>query len=152
MARIRSVLRLDWRFRWGLYGVFAALFASGIVWIVADRLKDPGDAEFWQIVGADMLMIHGGIAMVTLLLLGALLPAHIARAWRGRINRGSGAVMIAVNAVLIVTAFGLYYLGSEMLRPWISDVHIAVGFVTPPLIVFHIWFGRRRRRASPAVR
>ena len=149
---MRSALRLDWRFRWGLYAAFAALFGSGIVWIAADRLKDSGDAEFWQAAGADMLMIHGGIAMVALLLLGALLPSHVTRAWRGRINRASGAAMVAINAVLIITAFGLYYLGSEMVRPWISDVHIAVGLVIPPLIVFHIWFGRRRRRAGASVR
>jgi len=60
---------------------------------------------------------HGGAAMVTLLLLGALIPVHVMRAWRSRKNRVSGSAMVTFNAVLIVTAFGLYYLGSETLRP-----------------------------------
>jgi hypothetical protein len=51
--------------------------------------------------------------------------------------------MITFNAILIVTAFGLYYLGSEMLRPWISDVHIAVGLALPLLLFVHVILGRR---------
>jgi hypothetical protein len=42
-------------------------------------------------------------------------------------DRVSGSVMIFCNAILIVTAFGLYYLGSETLRPLISDLHIIIG-------------------------
>jgi len=48
-----------------------------------------------------------------------------------------------VNAALIVPAFGLYYLGSETVRPWMSDVHIAMGLAIPALLVAHIWRGRR---------
>jgi hypothetical protein len=90
--------------------------------------------------------------MVTLLLLGALLPIHIARAWRGRLNRVSGAIMIACNAVLIATAFGLYYLGVETLRHWASDVHIAAGVALPLLLSFHIWLGRGRAKDKVAAR
>ena len=82
--------------------------------------------------------------MLTLLLLGALFPIHMARAWRGRLNRVSGSIMVVCNAVLIMTAFGLYYLGAETLRPWASDVHIVAGFALPVLIAFHIWLGRRQ--------
>ena len=139
-----SALALDRRLRWSLYAAFALLFATGAIWLVADQLKDSDSGEFWQATIANMLMVHGGAAMVTLLLLGALLPIHIARAWRGRLNRVSGAIMIACNAVLIVTAFGLYYLGVETLHPWASDAHIAAGFALPLLLSFHIWLGRRR--------
>lgn len=141
-----SALELDHRFRWGLYGMFAILFATGVVWLLADQLKNSANGEFWQATAANLLMAHGGAAMVTLLLLGALFPVHIARAWRGRLNRVSGAAMITFNVVLIVTAFGLYYLGSETLRPWISDVHIVAGVTFPGALAVHIWLGRRRRR------
>jgi hypothetical protein len=56
-------------------------------------------------------MLHGGTAMITLLLLGALIPVHLIRAWRRQKNRVSGSLIATFNAVLIVTAFGLYYLG-----------------------------------------
>ncbi len=93
-----------------------------------------------------MLMVHGGGAMVTLLLLGALIPVHLLRAWRSRKNRVSGSVMAALNAVLIVTAFGLYYLGSETVRPWMSWIHIAAGVSLSLLFPAHIFFGRRGLR------
>ena len=143
-----SALQLDRRFRWGLYTAFAVLFVTGVVWIAADRLKDSDGAEFWQATAANLLMIHGGAAMAVLLLLGALFPTHVARAWRGRLNRVTGIFMVTFNAVLIVTAFGLYYLGSDLVRTWISDVHIAAGLAFPALLIFHIWFGRRRYRIT----
>jgi hypothetical protein len=141
-----SALALNRRFRWALYVAFALLFATGAAWLIADQLKDSPSGEFWQATTANLLMVHGGAAMVTLLLLGALFPTHIARAWRGRLNRVSGAIMAATNITLIVTAFGLYYLGSDTFRPWISDAHIAAGLALPALLIFHVWFGRRQIR------
>jgi len=116
--------------------------------LIADQLKDSPNGEFWQAATANLLMAHGGAAMVTLLLLGALFPIHIARAWRADLNRVSGAIMITFNVVLIVTAFGLYYLGSETLRPWISDLHIVAGIAFPPALAIHIWLGRRSKRQT----
>jgi hypothetical protein len=54
--------------------------------------------------------------------------------------------MVTCNAVLILTAFGLYYLGAETLRPWASDVHMVAGFALPVLITIHIWLGRRQSK------
>src|SRR5262245_8318934 len=88
-GKLSSALQLDRRLRWSLYAAFALLFATGAVWLVADQLKDSTDGEIWQATAANMLMVHGGVAML-LLLLGALFPIHIARAWRGRLNRISG--------------------------------------------------------------
>jgi len=142
------VLRLDPRFRWTLYAVLAVLFATGAVWLITDAWKDSPNGEFWQQVCADLLMCHGGVAMVTLLLLGALIPTHLQRAWRSRRNRAAGAMMAATNALLVVTAFGLYYAGSDALRAWISDLHRALGLIVPVLLVIHIVLGRRIMRAA----
>jgi cytochrome c biogenesis protein CcdA len=116
-----SALQLDRRLRWSLYAAFALLFATGAAWLLADQLKDSADGEFWQATIANVLMVHGGAAMLTLLLLGALFPIHIVRAWRGRLNRVSGSIMVVCNAVLILTAL-------------------------PVLIAFHIWLGRRQSK------
>jgi len=146
-GRMPSALRLDGRFRWGLYGIFSVLFVTGAVWMIADALKDSPSGDFWQGMSASLLMIHGGAAMVTLVLLGALIPIHVMRGWRSRRNRLAGAAMVIANVLFVVTAFGLYYAGSEIWRPWISNVHIAVGLAFPVLVVIHIWTGRR---SSPA--
>ena len=105
MANWSSALQLDRRLRWSVYAAFALLFATGVVWLVADQLKESPDGELWQATAANMLMVHGGAAMLTLLLLGALLPIHMARAWRGGLNQISGSIMVVCNALLILSAF-----------------------------------------------
>jgi hypothetical protein len=137
-------VRLDPRFRAALYGTFAVLFATGAAWLVADRLKTSPDGETWQAVASYLLMTHGGSAMVTLMLLGALVPVHLRRGWRAERNRITGAAMATFNATLIATSFGLYYLGSDAVRAWVSDLHIALGFSLPILFLAHLLVGRRR--------
>jgi hypothetical protein len=139
-------MRLEPRFRAGLYGTFAVLFVSGGAWYVADKLKDGSDGEFWQQFATALLMIHGGTAMVALLYLGALLPIHIRRWWRANRNRIAGSMMVVCNAVLMGTAFGLYYSGSDLLRPWIASIHLAFGLGLPALFVVHVLFAVRSKR------
>ncbi len=117
---------------------------TGAGWLVADWQKDVSSDEIWQQSIAYLLMLHGGTAMAALLLLGALIPVHVIRSWRSRKNRFSGSAMVTFNAVLIGTAFGLYYLGSETLRPWISWIHIAAGSSLAVLFPLHIYWGRRK--------
>jgi hypothetical protein len=139
-------LRLKPSFRFAIYAAFGVLFLTGAGWLVADWQKDISTDEIWQQSVAYLLMVHGGAAMVTLLLLGALIPVHVMRAWRSRKNRVSGSAMVTFNAVLIMTAFGLYYLGSETVRPWMSWIHIAAGFSLSLLFPLHIFWGRRELR------
>ena len=150
----RCILRLEPRFRATLYIVVGLLFGTGAAWFAVDRLKvdrlkEVGPAaERWQEASAWLLMLHGGAAMLFLLLLGALVALHVRIGWRLGNNRISGSIMLTLNAVLIVTAFGLYYAGSETLRGWISDIHIAIGLGFPLLIGLHALLGRRSVRAA----
>jgi hypothetical protein len=137
-------LRLEPGFRFWTYAVFATLAATGAIWLIADLLKDP-EGEMWQMVAADMLMLHGMTAMIALILIGAMIPLHIQRSWRAGKNRISGAVMIGTNAVLVATAWGLYYAGSDLVRTFAADVHIAIGLALPALAVGHVVLGRRSR-------
>jgi cytochrome b561 len=137
-------LRLEPGFRFWAYAAFTTLVLTGAVWILADLLKDPED-EIWQMVAADMLMLHGLTAMIALVLIGAMMPLHVQRSWRAGKNRVSGAVMIGVNAILIATAWGLYYAGSDGLRTFVADVHIAVGLALPALAIVHVVLGRRSK-------
>ena len=137
-------MRLSFSFRYAIYAAFALLLLTGAAWLVADWQKDQSSDEFWQQSIAWLLMVHGGTAMAALLLLGALIPVHLMRAWRSRKNRISGSIMVTFTALLIVTAFGLYYLGSEALRPWMSWIHIAAGLALALWFPLHIYLGRRR--------
>lgn len=138
------VLRLYPYFRSVVYALFSILFITGAAWIAADQMKDaPLAGETWQMVASNLLMIHGGAAMLTLICIGSLIPLHMERGWRSRRNRLAGAVMVGCNTVLIATAFGLYYAGSEIWRPWMSNLHIALGIVLPALFIMHVLAGRR---------
>ena len=138
-------MRLDVGLRFANYATFAALFVTGVIWLAADQFKTSAHGEMWQTVAANTLMVHGVTGMIALLLLGAMIPVHIWRSWRAGKNLISGSIMVAVNAVLIVTASGLYYAGSDLLRSFVADVHIAVGLALPALIVIHVVLGRRAR-------
>ena len=149
---MRCALRLDPGLRLWSYAAFAALFATGAAWLVADPFKGSENGEAWQAIAATTLMLHGTIAMIALVLLGALIPLHVRRSWRAGKNRITGAVMVATNAVLMITAAGLYYAGSDLLRTFVADVHIAVGLALPALIVAHIMLGRRAATRGIAAR
>ena len=138
-----TLLRLDRRLRFALYGAISALFVTGAAWLWAIALKDGPEGELWQAIAAKLLMLHGGAAMTMLIVFGALIPLHNQRAWRAGKNRKTGSVTAAFNLVLVVTAFGFYYAGSDVLRKWLSDIHIAIGLSIPPMLFFHIWSGRR---------
>ena len=141
-------MRLDPRFRFTIYAAFCLLFVTGAAWLLADQLKESSNGEAWQLAGAYLLMLHGGGAMITLMLLGALVPLHIRGGWRGRRNRPAGAAMLACNGLLIFSSFGLYYAGSEALRPWLSSVHTALGLGLPIIWCLHVIAGRYGRAAS----
>ena len=134
-------MRLKSTFRYWTYTVFSVLLLTGVAWLVADWQKDADEA--WQQAAANLLMIHGGAAMLALMALGALIPMHLLRAWRVRKNLASGITVATVNAVLIVTAFGLYYLGSDSVRPWMSRIHIGAGVFLALMLPLHILLGRR---------
>jgi hypothetical protein len=136
-------LRLKSSLRYAIYAAFAVLFLTGAGWFVANWNKDSD--EIWQQLAANMLMVHGGAAMLTLMALGALIPLHFLRAFRLGKNLASGSIMAAFNAVLIITAFGLYYLGSEAVRPWMSWIHITAGAGVLMMFPIHILLGRRRK-------
>ena len=138
-------MRLDRGLRVWTYATFTALLVTGAVWLVADPFKTSDDGESWQAVAATMLMLHGITAMIALVLLGMLIPLHVGRSWRTGKNQISGAAMMAANAILVATASGLYYAGSDLLRAVVVDVHVAIGIVLPALLATHVILGRRTR-------
>lgn len=135
------------------YAVCAVLFVSGAAWIWAGGVLAGGlnpaavSARVADLL-ALLLEVHGGAAMLFLILLGAFATQHVQVLWRGGRNRPSGAVMLTLNAVLIMTAYGLYYSGSDVVRNWVSDLHIVAGLALPIVIAHHVWSGRRRRRRT----
>jgi len=136
--------RLDGRFRAALYAVFSVLFLTGVAWLAADRLKGASSSDIWSATAPVLLTVHGGAGMLALILLGALVPVHVSPAWRRDRNRFMGVAMATITVLLIVTAYGLYYIGSDTFRLWTSDLHIGLGLVFPAVLIAHVATGRHR--------
>jgi len=130
-------LRLDGGLRWSIYTNVFALLATGVAWWALDT--GPSAVRHYLIAA------HGLAAMAFLVALGATFTLHVREGWRRRLNRASGAVVLAIASVLTLSAFGLYYIGSEALRDVASDLHIVVGLALPLLLAVHVVLGRRSR-------
>jgi hypothetical protein len=135
------------------YAVFLTLLATGLLWLVFHYFEarqgefgpEPHPLESWW------LKLHGGAAMVALLALGSIIRGHIIGGWRGRRNRSSGALLVAVAIVLIATGWALYYVGAPAVRPYISAAHWVLGTAAAVVLLAHVrygWTGRARRGAT----
>ncbi len=139
----RSTFRLNRPFKALVYLSFGALLLTGAWWMYAQARPD---GLHWVALPRLLMKIHGGAAMLALLVLGAL-TAHIRRGWKADKNRLSGALLIAVNVFLIVTGYGLYYAGGEALREWLSRWHAWIGLGSGVLLPAHVAAGRLIIRA-----
>ena len=146
----RAPMRLSSRHERWIYVAAGALLLSGAGWLVGHYLLAgsslgaafefdgvPHRSELWW------LRLHGAAAMGFLVTFGALLPGHVVQGWRQRQNRSSGVFMLSVVLALVLTGYGLYYLGSEATRPWISAAHWALGLVAAAALVLHVLLGKR---------
>jgi hypothetical protein len=138
-------MRLSSTHRVWFYASFALLLASGTLWVVFHYfIRVRGEfgvvahpLQIWW------LRLHGAAAMLSVAVLGSLLPIHVRRHWHQGKNRLAGTVAGAIALLLIVTGYALYYLSSEALRPWISTGHWLLGLAALPLLLVHIHSGRR---------
>lgn len=122
MNRLPAVQRLL------LYASFLLLLATGIVW----EALTPGPAA------AMLMKIHGGIAMLVLVLLGTLIIQHIPTGWTSLKNRRSGTVLIGSLGWLTLSGYLLYYAGSESLRSFASRSHLWVGVAACVVVALHV--------------
>ena len=131
--------------RASLYAAGAVLLLSGLLWLVVHYLNGSADAA-----GASYslepfaLRIHGAAAMAMLVIIGTLIPTHLADGWSSGDNMPTGLGMLAVTTLLTVTGWGLYYAGDEALRSMLSIAHWVLGIAALPLLFVH----RSRRRAA----
>ena len=120
--------RLHPAHRMVLYAALGVLLASGLAW----EAMNAGAA-------ASLVMkIHGAAGMLTLVLLGALLAQHVPAGWASNKNRKSGAILVGTMTWLALTAYLLYYAGSESLRWYAAQSHLWVGIAACAIVGLHI--------------
>ncbi len=123
-----------------LYATSALLWVSGTIWLFF-RYFIQGKGDFNSPSYAEQatcLRIHGAAAIVFLIVFGALLY-HILPGWRQKYQRPSGLSLIVTCVFLIITGWGLYYMGNEYYRNLVSVIHSILGFLLPAIIFFHVF-------------
>ena len=145
MTKRRRPGRLPRWQEWSVYVSFGALIVTGITWLLLDWfVRIAGDfgpehhpAEQWTLIA------HGVIAYAFLIIGGAMIPVHITLGWNVKRNLKSGLTLAGSLLFLAATALGLYYLGEEIQRHWVSVVHWSVGLIAGPVLIVHALRGRR---------
>jgi hypothetical protein len=147
-------LRLSPRLRRTTYAVLAGLFLTGAAWWILARWGEvetefgPGPHPLLPWI----LRLHGAAAILTTFVFGYLVPIHARRAWRARLNRGSGAGLVAALVLLTLTGWLLYYSGGERLRELASAGHLWLGLALPAIVDLHVWRGRLERKRQARTR
>lgn len=145
MTRRRRPGRLPRWQEWSVYVSFGLLVGTGLAWLLLDGfVRVPGDfapehhpAERWTLIA------HGIAAYGFLIVAGAMVPVHITLGWNTGRNLKSGVTLAGTCLLLAISALGLYYLGEEIARHWVSIVHWGVGLLVGPLLLIHALRGRR---------
>jgi hypothetical protein len=78
--------------------------------------------------------------------------AYAREGWRRALNRISGSLMLATAVLLALSACGLYYLGSDVLRELASGLHIVVGLFLPLILAAHVVLRRSARRHAATLK
>lgn len=136
-----------------LYIASAILWLSGTIWLYLRYFTQTHD-EFGPLshpAQTMLLEIHGAAAMAFLIIFGAVL-FHVKPGWLQKRQRPSGLLLIVSCAILIITGWGLYYLGNEHDRDLTSSIHSVLGFLMPVIIFFHVWRIVRQKKCLPGSR
>jgi hypothetical protein len=134
--------------RMAIYASVTLLVASGVAWLVVVWPIDSDISQNARAAATWFLRLHGISAYATLIVVGAVLPVHLRLAWAKRRNRWSGAVLVAVFALLALTGLWLYY-GGEGGRSVVSLCHWVIGLVLPIWLAIHRARGLRSRNGTP---
>lgn len=137
--RVGTGIRLHpWHYTATL-SILIGVTLSGLVWaVLAEGMEIEAPSLRW------LAQTHGALALLSLVVLGALLPQHVRFAWAARRNRKSGGVMLATFVLLAASGYGLYY-GAEAWHSAVTWAHIAVGVLATLVFPIHLLLGRRLR-------
>jgi hypothetical protein len=127
---------------------FLALCLTGFMLIpnMLDIHFSVSMAKQWPSIWLQTLLkMHGGLAFLGALLLGALLSVHVRIGLYKKQKMVSGIILILVLFLLILSGWGIHYLGNQWLLMLASASHTALGAVMVFVFFWHVFYGRFKR-------
>jgi hypothetical protein len=141
VALLQEKVRLEPWHRRVFYAAFAILWGSGALWLLIEWFKDPELGAARTLLQTASMKVHGAVMLLYLALLGTLMT-HIRRGNALKANRLSGFATIALNIVLALSGWLLYYVSDDIAREWSSKIHWIIGVLALPILCAHILAGR----------
>ncbi len=146
--RQRSNAMARWQ-RLGVYLCAAVLAVTGGVWMSVHfcgwpgiaRAALPGLPSPWEPL---LMKLHGAATLAVLFFVGALSATHVVRGWRLGARRQSGMLTLALGALLVLTAYALYYLVPDERRDLLGWWHAGLGAAW----LGALWVHRRHGRGA----
>ena len=115
------------------------LLVSGSLWLLFHYLFGAGNQEIglphWS--ESWLMRLHGLATFATLVTVGAFLPLHVPRGWRTRSQRRLEVTMLTCLALVVITAYCLYYFAPDWLRPALGWLHAGLGCAWGATILVH---------------
>ena len=146
---IRSSVHLARFNRWTLYVIGIGVWFSGVLWLLFHYFFVE-QGEFGPKVHPlepVWLKVHGAFAFAAIWIFGILWGTHVTKAWPGMRRRWSGGILVGTFLWLVLSAYLLYYVGSESARSVVSILHWGIGLASPICFGFHRLRFRTRQRA-----
>ncbi len=147
MPNTRSAKLARWQI-WLLTISGGALWLSGIIWLLLHYYGQI-EGEFGPQTNPFepwVLRLHGLVLIPALLGFGGLFVVHMPKGWKNKHQRNIGTGLTAIVAILILSGYLLYYVGSEALRDWTSLIHWAIGLTLPAIFIWH-YLGHKPKKA-----
>ncbi|MBB6252057.1 hypothetical protein [Nitrospirillum iridis] len=130
-----------------LYRAMLAVALTGLVWMVLHYGHGliGVDGHAARSAEAWCMKLHGAAVMAALVAFGSVLPHHVRLAWRAGRHRRSGAGLISAVLAMVLTGYGLYYLGDEDWHDYASWSHQAVAALAVAACLIHVRSSRKGR-------
>jgi hypothetical protein len=95
--------------------------------------------------GSQLLMIHGICGLILIFIFGIIWAEHAKYKLKikQKKNRKTGLQLLFLLGVICISSAGLYYIGNESLRNFVSILHWVLGIILPVIIIIHVPFSRR---------
>jgi hypothetical protein len=129
-------------FRRAFLVLTAALFFSGLLYFILDKLVNRGP---WH---GMTLHLHGIIGLIFMVVFGDLLPTHVAPGLQGKVRRKTGLWVLALTGLLLLSVPALYYLTNEDLRTSVALIHTLLGLVVVVPFGIHLLHGRSETKTA----
>ena len=129
--------------RWGVYLVGTLLLITGAIWLALHYLVGAGAGDLPHPFEAWMMRAHGLAGFAAMFMFGTVTAVHLPHGWRltrrqrWAQQRRTGLLLCAFAAVLLLSAYLLYYFAPEAIRPALGWIHTAVGLAMGGVLALH---------------